>query len=62
MNSQQTPGSMLVRQVHNWVTRNLSRARREHDLAMSDRHMALEHQIQIGRAIERGDRGCTFCC
>jgi hypothetical protein len=33
----------------------------EHDLAMSDPQVALEHQIQIGRARTRGEPGCTFC-
>jgi hypothetical protein len=35
--------------------------RREHDLAMSDPHVALEHQIQVGRATSRGEPDCTFC-
>jgi len=61
MNPHQTLGSRLLLLVGNWQARHLSRARREHDRAMSDRGIALEHRIQTARAIERGDSGCTFC-
>ena len=47
----------LINRVRAWEPRTRSRARREHDLAMGDPRVALEHQIQIGRA----GRSCTFC-
>ena len=61
MNSHRTLSSRLMLSIRNWKARNVSPARREHDRAMSDRGIALEHQIQIVAAIERGDGGCTFC-
>jgi pimeloyl-ACP methyl ester carboxylesterase len=55
------PRHKLIRRVPISERRTLSRARREHDLAMRDAGIAREHQIQIGRALDRGERGCTFC-
>ena len=37
------------------------RARREHDRAMRDPRVAHEHQVQVGRAMSRGEVGCDFC-
>jgi hypothetical protein len=51
----------LVRRVRDWEARSFSPARREHDRAMSHRRIASEHQIQIARALDRGERGCPFC-
>jgi hypothetical protein len=53
--------SRLRRLVAGFSSDSASGERRDHDLAMSDPHVALEHQIQIGRAISRGGSGCTFC-
>jgi hypothetical protein len=61
MNSHETLNNRLMLLVRNWKARNFSPARREHDRAMADRGIALEHQIQVGAAIERGDSDCTFC-
>jgi hypothetical protein len=61
MTSHQTLGNRLMLLIRNWQARQFSPARREHDRALSDRGIALEHQIQIVAAIERGDSGCTFC-
>ena len=61
MNPHQKLGNGLIRRVRNCAALNLSKARREHDRVMSDSRMAMEHQIQIVRTIERGGRGCTFC-
>jgi hypothetical protein len=61
MNSHQAFGNRLMLLFRNWKARNFSPARREHDRAMSDRGIALEHRIQIVASIERGDHGCTFC-
>jgi hypothetical protein len=36
-------------------------ARREHDLAMREPGIALEHQIQIAEALSRGEGRCAFC-
>jgi hypothetical protein len=33
----------------------------EHDNAMSDSRVAVEHRAAINRALERGERGCLFC-
>jgi hypothetical protein len=33
----------------------------EHDTAMSDLRVAVEHRAAINRALERGERGCLFC-
>jgi hypothetical protein len=53
--------SRMMRRVREWEARDFSRARREHDRVMKDRGIALEHQIQISRALDQGERGCTFC-
>ena len=34
---------------------------REHDAAMSDPRVALEHRAAINRAQSRGEPGCLFC-
>jgi hypothetical protein len=34
---------------------------REHDAAMSDLRVALEHRAAINRAQSRGEAGCLFC-
>ena len=36
-------------------------AMREHDEAMRDRRVALEHAEAINRAQSRGEPGCVFC-
>jgi hypothetical protein len=36
-------------------------ARRDHDLAMREPGIALEHQIQIAEALSRGEGHCAFC-
>ena len=36
-------------------------AMREHDTAMSDQRVWVEHRAAIDRAIERGEAGCSFC-
>ncbi len=36
-------------------------AMREHDEAMRDRRVALEHAEAINRAQSRGEPGCMFC-
>jgi hypothetical protein len=36
-------------------------AMREHDDAVSDRRVAIEHAEAINRAQSRGEPGCTFC-
>ena len=55
------PRHKLIRPVPISERRTLSRARREHDRAMREPGIAREHQIQIGRALDRGEHGCTFC-
>jgi hypothetical protein len=37
------------------------RARREHDDAMTDRRIAIEHRLQVNRSVELGRGGCRFC-
>jgi hypothetical protein len=57
----------MTRRVLADVTRRVARRRaytaalREHDAAMSDRRVALEHSEAIRRAQLRGEPGCTFC-
>ena len=36
-------------------------AMREHDEAMRDRRVAMEHAEAINRAQSRGEPGCVFC-
>jgi hypothetical protein len=36
--------------------------RREHDMAMRDPGVAIEHHASISRAEADGKPGCTFCC
>jgi hypothetical protein len=41
--------------------RDLASERADHDLAMSDPRIALEHDLAIARAVARGESGCKFC-
>ena len=36
-------------------------ARREHDDAISDTRVAVEHAAAIDRQVLRGEQGCLFC-
>jgi len=36
-------------------------ARRDHDDAMSDARVGVEHAAAIDRAVSRGEPGCMFC-
>ena len=38
-----------------------TRERLEHDAAMSDPRVAVEHHASISRALADGKPGCTFC-
>ena len=57
----------MTRRVLADVSRRVARRRaytaalREHDVAMSDRRVALEHSAAIYRAQQRGEPGCMFC-
>jgi hypothetical protein len=35
--------------------------RREHDLALRDPRIALEHHHASQRAVDRGESGCAYC-
>ena len=41
--------------------RQQTAARREHDNAMSDTRVAVEHAAAIDRQVLRGEQGCMFC-
>ena len=41
--------------------RDYTAARRDHDDAMTDARVGVEHAAAIDRAISRGEQGCMFC-
>jgi hypothetical protein len=51
----------LARRAPRPASDNSRSARREHDRAMRNPRIAHEHQVQIGRALSRGEGGCEFC-
>jgi hypothetical protein len=57
----------MTRRVLAEVTQRVARRRaqtaelREHDTAMSDPRVALEHRTAIRQAESRGEPGCLFC-
>ena len=57
----------MTRRLLNGVTQRVAERRayhaqlREHDAAMADRRVAIEHAEAIIRAQTRGEPGCMFC-
>ena len=53
------PLSLLKRNLAVRLAKSIDR--REHDLALSDPRLAVEHHHASQRATDRGESGCAYC-